>query len=52
LIPLLIALLLSWQFKSPTSRARWERMFLRLPLIGDLIAKVEVVRSAGRSAPC
>jgi general secretion pathway protein F len=44
LIPLAAALLLAWQFKSRTSRARWERLFLRLPLVGDLIAKVEVVR--------
>jgi general secretion pathway protein F len=44
LAPLLLALMLAWQFKSRTSRARWERLFLRLPLVGDLIAKVEVVR--------
>jgi len=44
LVPLLLAVLLAWQFKSRASRARWERLFLRLPLVGDLIAKVEVVR--------
>lgn len=44
LIPLIVALILRWQFKAPASRARWERFFLKLPLVGDLIAKVEVVR--------
>ena len=44
LLPLLAALFLVWQFKSRTTRARWERLFLKLPLMGDLIAKVEVVR--------
>jgi general secretion pathway protein F len=44
LLPLLVALFLVWQFKSRTTRARWERLFLKLPLVGDLIAKVEVVR--------
>jgi general secretion pathway protein F len=44
LVPLVLVLLLRWQFKAPASRAHWERLFLRLPLVGDLIAKVEVVR--------
>ena len=44
LIPLLGALLIAAQFKRPASRARWERFFLKLPLVGELIAKVEVVR--------
>ena len=44
LVPLLLAVLVVSQFKSRGSRARWERLFLRLPLVGDLIAKVEVVR--------
>lgn len=44
LVPLILALILRWQFKPPASRARWERLFLKLPLVGDLIAKVEVVR--------
>lgn len=44
LIPLVIALLIAAQFKHPATRAQWERLFLRLPLVGDLIAKVEVVR--------
>ncbi len=46
LVGLLLAVLVVSQFKSPGSRARWERIFLRLPLAGDLIAKVEVVRFA------
>jgi general secretion pathway protein F len=44
LVPLLLAVLVASQFKSRGSRARWERLLLRLPLVGDLIAKVEVVR--------
>lgn len=44
LIPVLIALLIVAQFKRPASRAQWERLFLKLPLVGELIAKVEVVR--------
>ena len=44
LLPLAAALLLASQFKSRASRTRWERLFLKLPLVGDLIAKVEVVR--------
>ncbi|MBV8536578.1 MAG: type II secretion system F family protein [Alphaproteobacteria bacterium] len=44
LVPLLLVVVLASQFKSRASRARWERLFLRLPLVGDLIAKVEVVR--------
>lgn len=44
LIPLAVALVIAAQFKSPASRARWERLFLGLPLVGELIAKVEVVR--------
>lgn len=46
LIPLAAVFLLVWQFKSGASRARWERVFLKLPLVGELIAKVEVVRFA------
>ena len=44
LVPLVLALILMWQFKTPATRARWERLFLKLPLAGELIAKVEVVR--------
>ena len=38
LIPLAAVFLLVWQFKSGASRARWERVFLKLPLVGELIA--------------
>ena len=32
------------QMSRPASRARWDRWLLRLPLFGDLIAKVETAR--------
>jgi general secretion pathway protein F len=32
------------QMSQPESRARWDRWFLRLPLFGDLIARVETAR--------
>lgn len=32
------------QLRQPESRIRWDRWFLRLPLFGDLIAKVETAR--------
>ncbi len=32
------------QLSQPESRARWDNWFLRLPLFGDLIAKVETAR--------
>lgn len=32
------------QLGSPATRLRWDRRFLRLPLVGDLIAKLEVAR--------
>lgn len=34
----------SRQMQQPDSRLAWDRRFLRLPLLGDLIAKVEVAR--------
>jgi len=34
------------QLSRPESRARWDDRFLRLPLFGDLIAKVETARLA------
>lgn len=43
---LCIVTLLRQQFSNPHSRARWDRWFLRLPLFGDLIAKVETARLA------
>lgn len=45
----LIVLLVSFfqrQLSRPETRYRWDRLFLRLPLIGDLIAKVEMARLA------
>jgi len=44
LLPLLLGFLIYRQFKRPAARQRWERRILRLPLIGDLVAKTEVVR--------
>ena len=40
----LLVALLRQQMSQPASRARWDRWFLRLPLFGDLIAKVETAR--------
>lgn len=45
----LIVLLIGFfqrQLSRPETRYRWDRLFLRLPLIGDLIAKVEMARLA------
>jgi general secretion pathway protein F len=36
--------LLRKQLNEPASRYRWDGWFLRLPLVGDLVAKVEVAR--------
>jgi len=41
---LAIYALLRQQMNNPTSRYRWDGMFLRLPLVGDLVAKIEVAR--------
>ena len=43
IIALLVAMLRQ-QLSRPESRARWDRGILRLPLFGDLIAKVETAR--------
>ena len=43
-LPVGLALLLRLQFKRPASRARWDRLVLRLPVAGALIGQVEVVR--------
>ena len=40
----LLVALLRQQMSRPASRARWDRWFLRLPLLGDLIAKEETAR--------
>jgi len=41
-----IVLRLWWreQMGKPASRAKWDARFLRLPLVGDLVAKVETAR--------
>jgi general secretion pathway protein F len=39
-----IALLMRQQLQNAASRYRWDGWFLRLPLVGDLVAKVEVAR--------
>ena len=36
--------LLRQQLGNPQSRYRWDGWFLRLPLVGDLVAKIEVAR--------
>jgi general secretion pathway protein F len=46
LVPLLLAFLVYRQFKKPASRRRWDQRLLKLPGIGDLITKTEVVRFA------
>jgi general secretion pathway protein F len=40
----LIAATVRRRLRQPESRARWDRWVLRLPLFGDLIAKVETAR--------
>ena len=40
----LLVVALRQQLSQPASRARWDRWFLRLPLFGDFIAKVETAR--------
>lgn len=37
-------LLMRQQLNNPVSRYRWDGWFLRLPLAGDLVAKIEVAR--------
>ena len=41
---MLIVAALRQQLSQPASRTRWDRWFLRLPLFGDFIAKVETAR--------
>ncbi|MBE2293433.1 MAG: type II secretion system F family protein [Phycisphaerales bacterium] len=41
---LLLVTIMRQQLGQPESRARWDDRFLRLPLFGDLIAKVETAR--------
>jgi general secretion pathway protein F len=44
LILLLVAFLVLRQFRNAASRYRWERRLLRVPLIGQLVVKIEVAR--------
>ena len=44
IVIMLIVAMLRQQWSQPESRARWDRWLLRLPLFGDLIAKVETAR--------
>ncbi|MGC2459130.1 MAG: type II secretion system F family protein [Gallionellaceae bacterium] len=41
---LAISLLMRQQLQNAASRYRWDGWFLRMPLVGDLVAKVEVAR--------
>ena len=42
----LVVTLIRQQLSNPDSRGRWDRLFLRLPLFGDLVAKLEMARFA------
>ncbi|MFZ1642926.1 MAG: type II secretion system inner membrane protein GspF [Candidatus Contendobacter sp.] len=44
IVILLLVTVMRQQLSQPESRVRWDRWFLRLPLFGDLIAKVETAR--------
>ena len=35
-----------WQMARPSSKLRWDARFLRMPLVGDLTAKIETARFA------
>lgn len=41
-----IYVLMRQQLRNPDSRYRWDGWFLRMPLVGDLVAKIEVARFA------
>lgn len=36
--------LISWHFKKPRTRIAWRRRMLKLPLVGELVRKIEVAR--------
>ena len=36
----------NWQMSRPASKAKWDRRFLHLPLLGDLLTKIEIARFA------
>jgi general secretion pathway protein F len=44
LIPVAVAMIVRFQLRNPASRQKWERLVLRMPLVGDLVRKIEVVR--------
>ena len=44
ILVVLLSAVVRRQLSQPESRARWDDRFLRLPLFGDLIAKVETAR--------
>jgi len=44
LIPAVAALVIHRQFKQPATRARWDRLVLRLPVAGKLVGQIEIVR--------
>ena len=44
ILVVLLSAVVRRQLSQPESRARWDDWFLRLPLFGDLIAKVETAR--------
>lgn len=41
-----VYVLMRQQLRNPDSRYRWDGWFLRMPLVGDLVAKIEVARFA------
>ena len=48
-IPVIAAVLwryFKWQMGRPASRLVWDRRFLTMPLVGDLVTKVEIARFA------
>lgn len=46
IVAALLGAVLRWQLKRDAFRHRWDRALLALPLLGDLIVKVEVARFA------
>lgn len=44
LLLVVLVIVVSRQLKNPQSRRRWESLLLKIPVVGDLIRKVEVAR--------
>jgi general secretion pathway protein F len=44
LLPLILGLVAIRQYRRPTSRRRWDSRLLRIPMLGDLISRIEVAR--------